>query len=136
VKTETHPAASESFSNPEKGVAKVRARPHLHVFSCVLFTLSRIAVSHYAAARTDCIQGAELECVINDLFLPMHSALWAVHLKLKPITLSNWISLKLRSGIYLSSLSLSLSMPESTKHEEMCWILLCVVQIYLSLFSH
>jgi hypothetical protein len=106
----------------------------------VFYSLSRIAVSHYAAARTDCIQGAELECVINDLFLPMHSALWAVHLKLKPITLSNWISLKLRSGIYLSSLSLSLSVSvyarENTKHEEMCWILLCVVQIYLSLFSH
>jgi hypothetical protein len=100
-------------------------------FMC--FIHSRIAVSHYAA-RTDCIQGAELECVINDLFLPMHSALWAVHLKLKPITLSNWISLKLQWD--LSFFSLSQSMPENTKHEEMCWILLCVVQIYLSLFSH
>jgi hypothetical protein len=47
----------------------------------------------------DCIQGAELECVINDLFLSMHSALWAVHLKLKPITpMLRATGSKLRSG--------------------------------------
>ena len=103
----------------------------------MFYSLSRIAVSHYAAARTDCIQGAELECVINDLFLPMHSALWAVHLKLKPITLSNWISLKLRSGIYLSSLSLSLCLCQR-EHKTRGNVLdfaLCCANLSLFVFS-